>query len=150
MATKQTPAFRTALVQLPLVVQETVEKVHCPADVCKTLPEASTLAQEAFFVLTLNGKNAVINKHLVTLGVANSALIHPREVFRPAILDGAVSIIAAHNHPNGDPTPSPEDIRTTKQLNEAGELLQIKLLDHVIIGHGATPYKSLQEAGLMK
>jgi DNA repair protein RadC len=99
-----------------------------------------------FCVLTLNGKNRLIRRHLVSLGTANSTLVHPREVFRPAIQDGAVSIIVAHNHPSGDPSPSANDIRITKNLVEAGKIIQIGVIDHLIVG---STTHSLRESGLV-
>ena len=103
-------------------------------------------AQEMFCVLTLNGKNRLIRRHLVSLGTVNSTLVHPREVFRPAIQDGAVSIIVAHNHPSGDPSPSANDIRVTKNLVEAGKIIQIRVFDHLIVGNTTL---SLRETGLV-
>ncbi len=95
-------------------------------------------------VITMNTKNRVIQKHLVSIGTVNSALVHPRECYRTAILDGAAALILAHNHPSGDPTPSSEDIKITRQLIRAGEVMGIKVLDHVIVGDTAL---SLREAG---
>jgi len=89
----------------------------------------------------------VIEKHLVSLGTVSSALVHPREVFRALILSSASTTILAHNHPSGDPTPSSEDVRITRQLVSAGEIMGIKVLDHVIIGDAAL---SLRESGLVK
>lgn len=92
------------------------------------LADLKPLAQEVFVVVTLNTKNRVIERHLVSIGTVNSALVHPRECFRPAILDGAVAVILAHNHPSGDPCPSSEDIKITKQLIGAGQIIGIKVL----------------------
>jgi DNA repair protein RadC len=119
-----------------LVTPEHVESYLC---------DIKALAQEVFVVITLNAKNRVIQKHLVSIGTVNSALVHPRECYRTAILDGASALILAHNHPSGDPTPSSEDIKITRQLISAGEVMGIKVLDHVIIGNTAL---SLREAGL--
>jgi DNA repair protein RadC len=119
-----------------LVTPEHVESYLC---------DIKALAQEVFVVITLNAKNRVIQKHLVSIGTVNSALVHPRECYRTAILDGASALILAHNHPSGDPTPSSEDIRITRQLISAGEVMGIKVLDHVIVGDTAL---SLREAGL--
>jgi DNA repair protein RadC len=116
-----------------------------PEQVEAYLSELKEAAQECFIVIALNAKNRVIEKHLVSIGTVNSALVHPRECFRPVILDGASAIILAHNHPSGDPTPSAEDIKITKQLIGAGEILGLKILDHVIIADTAL---SLREAGL--
>jgi len=94
--------------------------------------------QEEFHVLTLNGSHRVIRTHQATMGLANATQIHPREVFRPAILDGAVAVILVHNHPSGDPQPSDADHMVTSKLKEAGEILGIKVLDHIIVArHGS-------------
>ena len=116
-----------------------------PAHVQAYLCDIKALAQEVFVVITLNAKNRVIQKHLVSIGTVNSALVHPRECYRTAILDGASAVILAHNHPSGDPTPSSEDIKITRQLIQAGGVMGIKVLDHVIVGDTAL---SLREAGL--
>jgi DNA repair protein RadC len=99
----------------------------------------------------------MINRHLVSLGIADASLVHCREVFRPAIHDGAMNILVAHNHPSGDPTPSSEDVQITRKLVDAGRIIGIELLDHVIIGRpmkpvgntpATPPFLSLREAGL--
>ncbi len=109
------------------------------------LGDIRELAQEVFVVVTLNTKNKVIQRHLVSIGTVNSTLVHPRECFRPAILDGASAVICAHNHPSGDPCPSSEDIKITKQLINAGHHIGIKVLDHMIVGDSSL---SMREAGL--
>ena len=130
-------------------VKESKDLLICePKTVRAECCDMSTMAQESFQILTLNPKSKLIDRHLITLGLADSSLVHPREVFRPAILDGASSIILVHNHPSGDPTPSVEDIRITRQLIEAGNILGIKILDHIVIGRGSTPFISLRENGL--
>jgi DNA repair protein RadC len=107
-----------------------------------------SLAQEAFCVLTLNTKNRVIRRHLISLGTLSSTPVHPREVFRPAITDGAAAVIVAHNHPSGDPAPSADDLRITKKLIEAGKQIEIAVLDHLIVGDGQI--LSLKESGLVE
>lgn len=92
--------------------------------------------QEEFHIITLDGAHQVIRTHQVTIGIANSTQVHPREVFRPAILDAACGVILIHNHPSGDVTPSPSDIAATKLMAEASRVLGIKLLDHLILGRG--------------
>ena len=89
--------------------------------------------QEEFHVVTLNTKNVVINSHQVTVGTLDASLVHPREVFRRAIKDVSSSIILAHNHPSGDPTPSREDFAVTNRLEESGKLLGIDVLDHIVM-----------------
>ncbi len=111
------------------------------------MDEMRYLQQEHFICLFLNTKNQVTGKELVSKGTLNAALVHPREVYRAALRRNSASIIALHNHPSGDPTPSAEDIRLTKRLLDAGELVGIELLDHIIIGE--QKFVSLKEQGLM-
>jgi DNA repair protein RadC len=95
---------------------------------------ASDSRQEEFHVVTLNTKNQVIDTHPITVGTLDANLVHPREVFRAAIKDAAGSVIFVHNHPSGDATPSKEDLAVTRRLESAGELLGIKVLDHIVLG----------------
>jgi DNA repair protein RadC len=150
--------YQTALVQLPLVREAAGQKVSSPAEVHHVCGDIAALAQESFHVLTLNAKNRLINRHLVTLGLVDGTSVHPREVFRTAISDGASGIIVAHNHPSGDAAPSSEDLRITRQLVEAGRIVDIRVLDHVIVGRpvdaiGEQParpgFLSLRESGLV-
>jgi DNA repair protein RadC len=92
--------------------------------------------QENFFVLILDTKNKIIKEELVTKGVLDAAIVHPREIFKPAIRNSASKIILVHNHPSGDPNPSPEDLEITEKMVKLGEELDIRVLDHVIIGNG--------------
>ncbi|HSW60988.1 MAG TPA: JAB domain-containing protein, partial [bacterium] len=89
--------------------------------------------QEHFIMVTLDGANNVINVRVVFIGTLNKSMVHPREVFAPALADRAASIVIAHNHPSGDPEPSIEDILMTRKLKEAGEIIGIEIIDHVII-----------------
>lgn len=132
-------------------VREAKGSVRTPQETWTQLQDTAALAQEAFTILTLNTKYKVIDRHLITLGIADAALVHPREVFRTAIADGACAIILSHNHPSGDPTPSAEDVRITRQIAEAGRIIGIEVLDHVIIGRGEEnrPFCSLRESGLV-
>jgi len=109
---------------------------------------------EVFYVILLNRKGKPLGRVAVTMGTASATLVHPREVFRPAILAGASAIICVHNHPSGDPAPSSADHRVTRQLREAAKAIEIDLLDHVIIGHAdADPvgqgFYSFRGAGLL-
>ena len=144
--------YNAALIQLPLVRESNGERVRTPDDMWRICSDIADLAQEAFQVLSLNTKNHLINRHLISLGLADASLVHPREVFRAAIgQDGAAAVVLAHNHPSGDPTPSVEDIRITRQLIEAGRILDISVLDHVVIGRvrNASPaFVSMRESGL--
>ena len=92
--------------------------------------------QEHFYIITLSTKNHILGEHLISKGVLDAAILEPREVFRPAIKSAASKIILIHNHPSGDPHPSDEDLEVTKKLINAGDLLNIKVLDHIIIGNG--------------
>jgi DNA repair protein RadC len=97
-------------------------------------PEVRGAAQETFHALLLDGKHRLRRREQVSLGTLNSSLVHPREVFGPALREGAAALIVAHNHPSGDPEPSDEDLAVTRRLVEAGRILGVPLLDHVVIG----------------
>jgi DNA repair protein RadC len=101
--------------------------------------------KEHFWIVGTTTRNNIKYIELVALGTLNQALVHPREVFRMAILQASSSIITVHNHPSGDPSPSEEDIKLTKRLCEAGKILGIETLDHVIVGTNS--YQSLKEMG---
>lgn len=145
--------YNPALVQLPLVRESMGERVRTPADVYRVCSDIANLAQESFHVLSLDSKNRLINRHLVSLGLVDASLVHPREVYRAAIgQDGACALVLTHNHPSGDPTPSAEDLRITRQLIEAGRIIDIKVLDHVVIGrpvNGSPAFVSMRESGLV-
>jgi DNA repair protein RadC len=94
-----------------------------------------TYDREAFLVAHLNAKHKLISMEVVAVGTINATLVHPREVFKGAVLANAVSVCLVHNHPSGDPTPSADDIALTKQLLEAGEILGIRVLDHLVLGY---------------
>ncbi len=138
---------------IPQIRESTGTKCTTPEDVIRELADLRTAAQECFVILTLDTKNRIIDKHLITMGILNASLAHPREVFRPAIMDAAAAVILAHNHPSGDPTPSAEDVRITRQMVEAGKIIEIKIMDHVIIGrpaeHNVDGYISLRETGMI-
>jgi DNA repair protein RadC len=111
------------------------------------MEELRHLREEHFVVLFLNTKNRVIGRQTLSIGSLNASVVHPREVFRAAIRRSSASILCAHNHPSGDPTPSPEDLQLTRRLSEAGELVGIELLDHIVIGDNR--YVSLKEIGCL-
>ncbi len=90
---------------------------------------------ECFVVLLLNTRRRIKGHQMVSTGTLDSTLVHPREVFRAAVIASASAILMMHNHPSGDPTPSQEDIKGTRDLVRAGQVIQIKVLDHVIVGH---------------
>lgn len=122
--------------------------IRSPHDVAALLSEDLRYLQKEHFVcLFLNTKNHVIAQETLSMGSLNASIVHPREVFRAAIKRSSASIICVHNHPSGDPTPSPEDVQITERLVQAGEIVGIEVLDHVIIGDQR--FVSLKELGLM-
>ncbi len=122
--------------------------IRSPRDAAALLmEELRYLQKEHFVVLFLNTKNHVIAKETLSMGSLNASIVHPREVYRSAVKRGSASIICAHNHPSGDPTPSREDLALTHRLIEAGNIIGIDLLDHLIIGDGV--FVSLKEQGYM-
>lgn len=102
--------------------------------------------KEYFLTGHLDGKNRIVAIEVVSVGSLNQSIVHPREVFKTALLSSAAAIILLHNHPTGDPTPSAEDISITRRLKEAGDLLGIKVVDHIIIGE---TYMSFVERGIL-
>jgi DNA repair protein RadC len=128
--------------------------ISSPQEAAAALREDMRLLdREEFHVLLLNTKNGLIKKCPVSRGSLNASIVEPREVFKDAIAASAASMILVHNHPSGDPTPSAEDITVTKRLVKAGELLNISVLDHIILGHRTAvrdqDFVSLKELGLM-
>jgi len=93
--------------------------------------------KEYFLILLLDGKNRILREVQISEGSLNQSIVHPREVFNPAVRESAAAVILVHNHPSGDPTPSREDLEISRRLKEAGELLGIRVLDHIIIGDNA-------------
>lgn len=127
--------------------------VRSPEDCHKVCEEQAGYGQEAFTVLCLNARNRLIAGGIISIGISDSTLVHPREVFRKAIEIGAASIVVAHNHPSGDTSPSAEDIRLTKQLVQSGQIIGIKVLDHVVIGRKSDSgkgYTSFRENKLVE
>ena len=124
-------------------------QIRSPED-AKQLAEAHIADEdrEVFLVMMLNTKNQVIGLHRAHVGSLNASIVHPREVMKSAILNNAASIIVSHQHPSGDPTPSKEDIEVTKRLAEAGKMIGIELLDHLIVSHTGK-HVSLKEKGYL-
>ena len=141
-------AMRYAVEFQPERPAEDPPSINCPDDVRKLLgPEMSGLAQEQLRVLLLNTRNQVVGQRIIYQGNVSSAIVRNAEVFRPAVIEAVPSIIVSHNHPSQDPTPSPEDAALTRELVQAGKLLDIELLDHIVIG--GERFVSLKERGLM-
>ena len=121
--------------------------ISSPADAANLLmSEMAFLEQEQLRVVLLDTRNRVLGIRTIYVGSVNTAVVRLAEVFRPAIRENATAIIVTHNHPSGDPTPSPEDVSVTREMVKAGKLLDLKLLDHLIIGRQR--YVSLKERGL--
>ncbi|MGB9887236.1 MAG: RadC family protein [Moorellales bacterium] len=122
--------------------------IRSPAEVAElVMEEMRYLDREHFRTLSLNTKNRVLYLDTISVGSLNSSLVHPREVFKRAVMHSAASVILIHNHPSGDPTPSAEDIEVTRRLVQAGNILGIAVLDHLVIGDGR--YVSFKEQGLL-
>lgn len=144
---------RIEIVSLRMVREKT--SLLYPNRIIRTPKDAADLFRqfigdcdrESFCILCLNTKQEPTALHMVSTGTLNASLVHPRETYKLAILANSASIIAAHNHPSGEPTPSPEDVELTERLRDSGTLLGIDLLDHLILGDGN--YVSLKERGLM-
>jgi DNA repair protein RadC len=125
---------------------ETLERFTSPAQVFDFFHhELRDSRKELFLALLLDGKNRITRKVQISEGSLNQSIVHPREVFAPAVRESAAAVIFIHNHPSGDPAPSREDREITRRLKEAGDLLGIKVLDHIIIGDGS--FYSFVEAG---
>ena len=127
---------------------EPAPSITSPQEVAHLLlPRLRYREQEEFCVLLLNTKNRLIAEVTVSVGSLDCSLAHPREVFREAVRHNAAGILLVHNHPSGDPQPSPEDLHLTQQLRQAGKLLGIEVMDHLILGEGH--WISLREKGML-
>jgi DNA repair protein RadC len=141
---------RVVLVKEKVGRYELPKAIRNPEDAYKaitTLTNVQEEAQEVFGILILNTKNKVVAAHEVSRGTLNSSMVHPREIFKPAVLHNAAGIICFHNHPSGDTVPSKEDIEVTERLVAAGEILGIIVMDHIIVGDD--DYISLRDIGVM-
>lgn len=128
-------------------VCESAPRYTSPEEVFVLTKHMARLDREHFVVLHLDGKNRVIAQETISIGSLNQSIVHPREVFKGAVLNSSAAIIAVHNHPSGDPAPSAEDKGITGRLKDAGGILGIRLLDHVIVG--GNKYFSFLEGGLL-
>ena len=153
------PGNYSLRIEAPMLIRDTDymrRKLRCrtPADVYDLCRDMLEYAQEMFTCITINSRNYIIDRHLVTMGLNDQCLVHPREVFRHAILDAAAAIVLVHNHPSGDPSPSAEDVRITKQIVEVGKIVEIKVMDHIVIGKRPNPdapgFVSMRECGLVQ
>jgi DNA repair protein RadC len=143
------PGFRIALVREPGVKLAERPRVTTPQEAARVLAQyVGESDREEFVVALLTVRHRLIGLHTVSVGCLTSSLVHPREVFKPALLASAAALVVAHNHPSGDPEPSAEDIALTRRLVSAGTLLGIEVLDHVILGEDGR-HVSLKERGLV-
>lgn len=124
------------------------KQIHSPEESEELIRQfIGDIDRETLVLVTLDTKNHPTSISTVSIGSLNSSIVHPREVFKPAILSNSASIIIGHNHPSGDPTPSNEDINITNRIKEGGKILGIELLDHIVIGFDN--YVSFKEEGLV-
>lgn len=136
------------------IVQRALQKglgvlpiVSCPAEVLPFLSGIRNKDKEHFLCLYLNARNQAIHQEVISIGSLSASIVHPREVFHVALQHSAASIILAHNHPSGDPSPSKDDIELTRRLGKAGEIIGIEIIDHIIVGH--RDFLSMKEKGLI-
>ncbi len=123
------------------------KRIANSADVARTFAFLSEVDREQFVAVYLNARNKILSFQIVSVGTLTGSLVHPREVFKGAILANAAAVVLIHNHPSGDANPSGEDLTVTKRLVDAGELLGIRVLDHLILGDPG--YVSMADRGLM-
>ncbi len=129
------PEIRLALIKEPGLKPQ---PIGCPSDIDRFVEPLKLQAEENFVSFHLDAKNQVIGWHLVSRGTISASLVHPREVFKAALIANSYAIIVAHNHPAGSLKPSPEDIDTTEKLLAAGQLLGVGVLDHIIVSSNGT------------
>jgi len=135
--------------RLETFVEEPKRKVSSPKDVYTLMyPKMREQKKEKFITLCLDTKNQILKEEVVSIGSLNASIVHPREVFKSALMESSASVIMVHNHPSGDPSPSREDIMVTEKMVEGGKLLGIDVLDHIIIGEGR--YVSLKDEGFVR
>jgi DNA repair protein RadC len=143
------PGFRIALVREPGVKLAERPQVRVASEAAPLVAQyIGDTDREVFAVALLTVRHRVLGLHTVSVGCLTSSLVHPREVFKPAILAGSAALLLFHNHPSGDPEPSAEDIALTRRLIAGGQLLGIEILDHLILGE-AGRFVSLRERGVL-
>ena len=130
-----------------LLIKNTNNSIITPKDIWNELKDIRSKNKEYFIAFYLDVRNYVIKKETISIGTLNASLVHPREVFEPAVRNLAAQIILSHNHPSGDPSPSEEDIKLTRQLLAAGKILGIEIIDHVIVSEKG--FVSMKEKALM-
>jgi len=137
---------------IEMLVKENATQISTPGDtlepILEKLESIKFKDKECFVSITLDGGHKIIGVYVVSQGLVNRTLVHPREVFRPAIADNATAVIIAHNHPSGNLTPSVEDRDVTRRMKQAGDILGIKVLDHIIVAPCVAGYFSLLEGNI--
>lgn len=141
------PVFERQVVREAAPDYLETRRFNSPAQIYELFIDLRLEAKELFIVLHLDGKNRIVCFEIVSVGSLNQAIVHPREVFKSALLSSAAALLLVHNHPTGDPSPSQEDMVITKRLVEVGELIGIRVLDHIIVGDGG--FVSFVERGLI-
>ena len=141
------PVYSREVIREDMPAYLTTDRFTSPQQVFEMFRELVHETKEHFLCLHLDGKNRIVCLDRVSVGSLNQSIVHVREVMKSVLLSSAAAIMLIHNHPTGDPNPSSEDIAITRRLKEAGELLGIPVLDHIIIGDGQ--YVSFVERGLM-
>lgn len=148
LADEASTVYQAPIIRLQVVRESAIDvttRIRSPGDMAALLaPRYADYDREVMVAVLLNTKNRVIAIDPVAIGTIDTTMIAIREMFKSAILCNAAAVIAVHNHPSGDPSPSPEDIAITRKLREAGELLDIELLDHLVLGEGSR-YVSIRE-----
>ena len=137
-ATENNTQYKTYLnIKLELVRENPVDYIQCRSsqDIVNAFYEETLkYPNECFKCIHMNSKNVIIGVETISIGSLTSSLVHPREVFKGVLINNAASVIFFHNHPSGDPAPSQDDIELTQRLKQAGELLGVKVLDHIVFG----------------
>lgn len=149
---KKTVVFQELLDQLATMAKETApeqctnpEEAYC--NIIKHFEKEMAGKKECFVALYLDGRRRIIHQEVISIGTLTATLVHPREVYGPALIHSAASLVVAHNHPSGDPAPSREDQLLTERLLKAGQMLGINLDDHLVIGKGC--FASMRQLGLL-
>lgn len=142
---------KLVMVKEKAIRYELESSINNPREVAEMLQKVTGMQdapEEQFWMICMDTKNKIVGLHLVSQGTLNSALVHPREVFKRALLNNASSIVLAHNHPSGNPQPSQQDVDLTNRLVQVGDLVGITIMDHIILGD-AGRYLSLKEKNMM-
>jgi DNA repair protein RadC len=136
------PVYETLVVKDEVSIYFGKDRYTDPQQVFDAFRWLRNETKEYFISLHLNGKNSIVCIDIISIGSLNQSIVHPREVFKSALLSNSAALILTHNHPTGDPTPSREDLSITRRLKEAGEICGIPILDHIIIGDTFTSFVS--------